>query len=52
MSRRSLLAFGCMTLLSVSAVTHDQAQPSCCAKPAKCADSRATTKPEKGEKLK
>ena len=45
------MAFACMTLLSVPALAHDPAQPSCCAKPAKGANSRATTKPEKGEKL-
>ena len=51
MSRRSLLAF-CMGLLSVPVLADRQAQPGCCAKPAKDLEASATAKPGKGEKLK
>jgi len=52
MSRRSLLAFGGMALLSMPAWGDSQAQPSCCAKPAKESAAAAATGQEKGEKLK
>ena len=52
MLRRSLLAFGCMGLLTAPALADGQARPSCCAKPAKNVEASATTKPEKGEKMK
>jgi len=48
MSRRSLLVFGCMSLLTLPALGQDPAQPACCARPAKSAATQA----EKGEKLK
>jgi len=52
MSRRSLLALGCMTFLSVPALADGQAQPSCCTKPDKNAESTAPSNPDTREKLK
>jgi hypothetical protein len=51
MLRRSLLAFGCMGLLAAPALADRQAQPSCCAKPAKDAEASATTRQEKADKM-
>jgi hypothetical protein len=52
MTRRSLLAFGCMTVLSIPALAQEEAQPSCCAKPAKGAAASATPGAETSGKLK
>lgn len=52
MLRRSLLTLGCMGLLTVPALARGQAQPSCCAKPARDVEASATTKPETGGKMK
>lgn len=52
MSRRSLLAIGCMGLLAAPALADGQAQPSCCAKPAKNVEASATAKQEKADTLK
>ena len=49
---RSLLALGCMGLLAAPALADGQAQPSCCAKPTKNVEARATAKQGKGEQMK
>ena len=52
MRRRSLLAFGCITVLSVPALAQEPAQAACCAKPAKSTATQGATQAEKGGKLK
>lgn len=52
MSKKSLLALGCMALLTVPAATDGPAQPSCCARPAKGSEASAASKPDKAAKLK